>query len=142
MDKIIIDKRRLRELCTLLAGLGLYCVICLIFHIPCPIHYLTGISCPGCGMSRSVLALLRLDFSAALYYHPLIPYLLVAAPVLAALHLTHRDRLRKILVLASAVLMVLVYLWRLIVVRSPVLDFSPASGLLGRIFLWITGLFS
>ena len=34
--------------------------------IPCPFHALTGWYCPGCGISRLCLALLRLDFSAAL----------------------------------------------------------------------------
>lgn len=39
-----------------------------------------GIPCPGCGMSRAAAALLRLDFSAAFGYHPLVfamPYVMV-----------------------------------------------------------------
>lgn len=40
-------------------------------HIGCPIKFTTGISCPGCGMTRSVLSVLRFDFKTALYYHPL-----------------------------------------------------------------------
>ena len=32
--------------------------------IPCPIHALTGLYCPGCGVSRFCMALLRLDFAA------------------------------------------------------------------------------
>lgn len=35
--------------------------------IPCPIHTLTGLYCPGCGVSRFCLALLRLDFAGAFY---------------------------------------------------------------------------
>lgn len=34
--------------------------------IPCPVHALTGWHCPGCGISRLCLALLHLDFAAAL----------------------------------------------------------------------------
>ena len=37
----------------------------------CPIRRVTGVICPGCGMSRAWLAALRLDFSEALYYHPM-----------------------------------------------------------------------
>ena len=33
--------------------------------IPCPFHAITGLYCPGCGVSRFCLALLRLDFPAA-----------------------------------------------------------------------------
>ena len=35
--------------------------------VPCPIRLATGRFCPGCGLSRMMLALLRLDFETA--YH-------------------------------------------------------------------------
>lgn len=38
----------------------------------CPLQHFTGIPCPGCGMSRALCALLRLDFGAALRWHPMI----------------------------------------------------------------------
>ena len=37
----------------------------------CPFRNLTGIPCPGCGMSRAWFAALRLDFSGAFRYHPM-----------------------------------------------------------------------
>ncbi len=37
--------------------------------IPCPILSLTGIRCLGCGMTRAVLSVFRLDFLAAFSYH-------------------------------------------------------------------------
>jgi hypothetical protein len=39
----------------------------------CPIALLTGVPCPGCGMTRAASALLRGDLTLALDYHPLIP---------------------------------------------------------------------
>ena len=45
----------------------------------CPLQHFTGVPCPGCGMSRAVFALLRLDFAAAFRYHPMI---FVLPPVL------------------------------------------------------------
>ena len=40
--------------------------------IPCPFYYITGLQCPGCGISRMMLALARLDFTQALQYNPFI----------------------------------------------------------------------
>lgn len=50
------------------AGL-LYALAITVFHlpaIPCIVYKLTGLKCPGCGNTTAVLALLRLDFPAAL----------------------------------------------------------------------------
>lgn len=49
--------------------------------VPCPIHALTGLLCPGCGVTRMCMALLRLDFAAAWDANPV---LLLLLPVLAA----------------------------------------------------------
>lgn len=40
--------------------------------IPCVFHELTGLYCPGCGMTRTVLALLKFDFAQAFRYNPLL----------------------------------------------------------------------
>ena len=37
----------------------------------CPVYFLTGHSCPGCGMGRAVIAAMRGDFAASWSYHPL-----------------------------------------------------------------------
>ena len=37
--------------------------------IPCIVHKLTGLSCPGCGNSRALIALLHLDFKGAAGYN-------------------------------------------------------------------------
>ena len=47
--------------------------------IPCPIYTVTHLQCPACGVSRMLLALLRLDFAAAWSYNP---YLLINGPII------------------------------------------------------------
>ena len=40
-----------------------------LFHIPCVYRAAFGVSCPGCGMTRALLAALRLDFAEAFAHH-------------------------------------------------------------------------
>lgn len=80
-------RARLRVL-LLAAGLSLalvsgYLLLCTMgFSLPCPVYALTGLYCPGCGVTRMLLALLRLDFAAAWRCQPA---LLLALPPLALL---------------------------------------------------------
>lgn len=43
----------------------------------CPFKLMTGLPCPGCGMTRSVVALLHGDVTGSAYFHPLgVPFVL------------------------------------------------------------------
>lgn len=52
------------------------------FGIPCPVHCFTGFKCPGCGVSRMFISLMKLDFKSAFEANRL---LLVTLPVIASL---------------------------------------------------------
>ena len=57
-----------------LAAAGSVCLLLqLIFHTVCPMRLLTGFPCPGCGMTRALIAFFSGDFHAAWHYHPLFP---------------------------------------------------------------------
>lgn len=84
--------KRLLTLCIKTGGLlgaGLfYAFICiLVGHplIPCPFHTVTGLYCPGCGVSRMCLSLLHLDFYAALKANAAVLLLLPAGLIIALL---------------------------------------------------------
>ena len=47
-------------------------VLCTGLRIPCVLYELTGIKCPGCGITRMFVSLARLDFAAAFSYNQLI----------------------------------------------------------------------
>lgn len=54
----------------------LYMTIMVKLRVFCPIRHFTGVPCPGCGMSRAMGCLLRLDFAGSLRCNPsLIPCL-------------------------------------------------------------------
>jgi len=79
-----------------LTGAGL---ASLLFHIspeklawyPCPFHSITGVECPGCGMTRACIALARGDIGNALNYNPLsLGLVLLAGGFALAPHRIHR----------------------------------------------------
>lgn len=90
-----------------------------------------GVNCPGCGGSRALLALWRLDFGAALYYSPALVYsffLLLWYDFTTLLAVIKRDdalcRLcPRVLVLVVAIFFLLVFLLRLY--RTLVLGMPP-----------------
>ena len=48
------------------------CVVMRILNITCFIKALTGIACPFCGTTRALICILKLRFSDALGFHPMI----------------------------------------------------------------------
>lgn len=72
-----------------LAGI-LYCILMLVsdIRIPCIFYKITGVQCPGCGMSRAILALMHGKWKQAFYYNRLSITLL---PVLL-LYLLYRSK--------------------------------------------------
>ena len=98
----------------------------------CPIRLLTGISCPGCGMTRALGALLRLDFSLAFEMHPLI-FLLPVAVLVYFLRKLIPKRFLRLLYAFSFILLITVYIVRMTQHGNVVYaDFE--SGLLFRLF--------
>jgi len=53
--------------------------------VGCPVAHFTGLDCPGCGSTRSVGALVRLDPAAAFDHNALVPVALVFVVVSWAL---------------------------------------------------------
>ncbi|MBR3269525.1 MAG: DUF2752 domain-containing protein [Oscillospiraceae bacterium] len=82
------SKKQQRRICfrrylTALGILGLYALeIRLIgFRIPCPFHYVTGLRCPGCGITRMFLYMMKGDFRRSFQCNQV---LFFVVPMLAA----------------------------------------------------------
>ena len=83
MEKNVSKRKRLIK--TLLIHLAAAALFVLwLFLTGCPLHRLTGLPCPGCGMSRALIRLAQFDLAGAWYYHPLVFFL--PLPILWMVH--------------------------------------------------------
>lgn len=148
----------MKERRGLLVGMALIllssCATLLLTGINCPIRWLTGMPCPGCGMTRASLSLLVgnrfSEFAgratspfgtgllghirAAWYFHPLVfvvpPGLLYI--VLGKKPLLGSKKRENTFILAVCTLMIVVYAVRL-ALHDPVLQTDWNAGAIARI---------
>ena len=100
--------------------------------ITCPIKFITGISCAGCGMSRAWLAFLQLDMAKAFAYHPL--FWLVPITVIVLLCKSKINiKIYKIFMFTMAGAFVIVYLYRMFIGTGDIVVFEPQNNILFRI---------
>lgn len=123
--------KRLYNAVVAVAAIALLYAFLSFVGIGCPIKYLTGVSCPGCGMTRAWKSVLYLDFAAAFSYHPL--WIL---PVPGVFLLLFKDRMPKwvyrLMLGLIIVAFLVVYAIRMASGDSEIVVFRPSKGLIGR----------
>ena len=128
------DKRRLNriEVITSVAAVVVLYVILESFGVTCPIKYITGISCAGCGMSRAWISLLHFNIHDAFMYHPL--FFLPPVVVIAMLFKSKINiKFYKIFMFTMAGAFVIVYLYRMFIGDGNVVVFEPQNNIVFRI---------
>lgn len=87
----------------------------IFFHHYCPMVLITGMPCPGCGLTRAFISLIKLDIASAIEYNPTIFLWIVF--VLAAVYLRYvRGKSLKTLIVPLIVVYsvtIIVYIWRM-----------------------------
>ena len=100
--------------------------------ITCPIKFITGISCAGCGMSRAWMAFLQLDIAKAFAYHPLF-WLVPIAVIVLLCKSKINIKIYKIIIFTIIIMFAIVYVCRLILSGDDVVVFEPENNILFRI---------
>ena len=100
--------------------------------ITCPIKFITGISCAGCGMSRAWMAFFQLDMAKAFEYHPLF-WLVPIAVIVLLCKSKINIKIYKIIIFTIIIMFAIVYIFRLIWSGDDVVVFEPQNNILFRI---------
>ena len=104
-----------------------------IIEVGCPFKFITGISCPGCGMTRAAASLLQLDFSAAFYYHPLFPLVFVMAGLFL---LRNFEKIGKKpydnAIITICIVFIAVWVLRMIFGDGEIVSFHPENNIFAR----------
>lgn len=126
------NKEDIQKLISFILIIAVFYGLLQVVGITCPIKYVTGVSCPGCGMTRAWLAALTFHFKTAFAYHPLWPLPALLLPLFF-----YRKRINKKLFtgiwIGVVALFLLVYIYRMICDNNHIVQFDPAHGLIGRL---------
>ena len=131
-EKILKSTGRYLEAVQVIAAVAIAYLLMFSLGITCPIKYITGVSCAGCGMTRAWLGCLRGDIRTAFMYHPLFPLPALLIPVFLLRRKIPR-RILRILEAAVCIVFILVYIKRLCDPQDLIVVFEPKKGLIGRI---------
>lgn len=128
----MFNKEQIKKYLYLIVSAGLLCLFLYLTNIGCPIKFITGISCPGCGMTRALFSLLRLDVKSAVYYHPLV-FVMPVIVIIILLRNKLGRRLFKIFTVFFIVLFIAVYICRMADAGNSIVQINVRNGLIGRI---------
>lgn len=131
-------EQKRKELWNMLLAVVAVIAVYGVFHavgIGCPIKFVTGISCMGCGMTRAWLSVLRLDIKGAFHYHPAfwVPPLFIIFLYLKHTKKLKNNKLYIYFIFTSIMIFVIIYFVRLIWQNDNIVVFQPQNNILSKI---------
>ncbi len=133
--KLFLRKIRDAVLAVLAVGF-VYFLFYRVTGVGCPIKFMTGVSCPGCGMTRATLAAVTLHFHRAFFFHPL----WMLPPIWVILYIFQKKIPRRLyngLAVATVILFGIVYILRMANANDMIVVFQPKNGWIYRLAAWI-----
>ena len=137
MKKLLSDKR-LIDFFKFVITIAVFYAVLFLLDIGCPIKYITGISCAGCGMTRAYLALMYGDIRSAFYFHPLF----FLPPVVLIIMLFKKRipaNVYRLIIFTICLLFVIVFVKRLFNPSDTIVVFSPSDGVILKCLNHFTG---
>ena len=138
------NQKNISSMLGILFVIAIYIIIISVTKIGCPIKWLTGIPCPGCGITRSCIAFLNLDFKAAFEYHALT---LIVIPAFVYILFGKRPlfksvRREKIFFAVLLTIMIGYYIFRLIIQKNDIIYIDISSSFVVKLIKIFKELFS
>lgn len=130
-----MDIKKAKEIQDILpaaALIALFYLLLDVLGIGCPIKYVTGISCLGCGMTRAWLSILRFDLKSAIHYHPafwLPPLVLLCYFLKSKINI----KIYNFFIFTAISIFVIIYVVRLAQGNSDIVVFRPENNILFRV---------
>ena len=125
------QRKRLLEGAASAALIVLMYAVMFMMGITCPLKFMTGVSCAGCGMTRAWLHLMQSDVRGALYYHPLF-WLPPVALAVIVLRSRMNPRLYRGLMACFVIMFLAVYAYRMLFGVGDIVVFEPENGVIRR----------
>jgi len=129
--KQIFLNKKYHDAISAVAAVVIFYLILQLLGITCPIKFVTGVSCPGCGMTRAWLSLLHFDFAKAVYYHPLF-----FIPPLALVIFIFKSKIKpsiyKAFFICICAIFIIVYFYRQFYGDGYVVSFHPENNILTK----------
>ncbi len=134
-------KTRIKSGITCFAVIVFVYLVFTILGIGCPIKFITGVPCLGCGMTRALISVLELNLKDALYYHPMV---IVLVPV-SIFHVSdyfifHIDKkIWNIIIAIICIMFIVCYIIRISFGYGIFSDWDIKDGLVYRILCALAG---
>lgn len=116
-------RTRVGEILSIGAFVAVAALVLYLIGVGCPIKFMTGVSCPGCGMTRAWLELAQGHLAAALAYHPLF----WAVPVVVVLACAPASRAQRAALTLCIAAFVALWAWRMAVPADTALIFDAGT---------------
>lgn len=128
---------KLKDPVALCIGALGYAFILRLLNVSCPILKLTGISCPGCGMTRALISAVQFKFTDAFHFHPLWLLFLIFALILTILYIFEKKRVFNVFLFILVILFLITYVYRLLFSDNTVVIINIKKGLIYQVLKFL-----
>lgn len=129
---------KLKDLAILIASISILYSFLNFIGIGCPIKFLTGIPCAGCGMTRAMLSFLSFNFHQAFKYHPLFFFVPILLIIFSLKSFITKPLFNNFLFIISLIF-IIVYFCRLLNPADTIVKIDFKSSALWQLFEFIKG---